>query len=289
MMGELKIGGIYLIQNLTEGEKRYCTEENLERLRKMRPIDDDFMRALFHDNIELVQQVLRIILSKDDLVVTEIKTQEDMKRITGARSICLDAYATDSMGKKYDIEIQRSSEGAGPHRARYHSSVMDVENLKAGQAFDELPDTYVIFITENDYFGEKKPVYVYRYEETETHRLLGDGTTIIYVNGEYTGDDLMGDLMHDFRSSDPKEMHIGILSETARYFKESEKGVSTMCKSMEELRDQSIALGIEKGKMESFCNLIRKGYITVSQAAETMEITEEEFQSKLYEAGFSLS
>ena len=52
-----------------------------------------------------------------------------MKRVTGARSICLDAYATDSTGKKYDIEVQRSDNGADPHRARYHSSMMDVENL----------------------------------------------------------------------------------------------------------------------------------------------------------------
>lgn len=49
-----------------------------------------------------------------------------MKRVTGARTICLDAYATDADGKKYDIEIQRADRGAGPHRARYHSSVMEM-------------------------------------------------------------------------------------------------------------------------------------------------------------------
>lgn len=31
-----------------------------------------------------------------------------MKRLVGARSICLDAYGTDSYGKKYDLEIQRA-------------------------------------------------------------------------------------------------------------------------------------------------------------------------------------
>lgn len=66
-----------------------------------------------------------------------------------------------------------------------------------------------------------------------------------------------------------------------------------MCKSMEELRDQSIALGIEqgieKGKIESLCSLIGKGYITVPQAAEAMEITEEELRKKLEKIGYSLS
>ena len=51
----------------------------------------------------------------------------------------------------YDLEIQRADHGADPHRARYHSSVMDVENLDAGQEFKELPDTYTIFITEKDF------------------------------------------------------------------------------------------------------------------------------------------
>ena len=66
-----------------------------------------------------------------------------MKRLVGARSICLDAYGVDSEDKKYDLEIQRLDYGAGKHRARYHSSSMDIENLDAGQEFDELPDTYM--------------------------------------------------------------------------------------------------------------------------------------------------
>ena len=74
-----------------------------------------------------------------------------MKRLAGARSICLDAYGVDTAGKKYDMEIQREDKGADPHRARYHSSVLDVENLDAGQDFNQLPDTYTIFIIENDF------------------------------------------------------------------------------------------------------------------------------------------
>lgn len=123
-------------------------QEDLQRLRGFRPIDDDFMRGLFKKNIPLAQFVLRIVTGKPDLVITSCDIQADMKRVTGARSICLDAYGSDNSGKKYDLEIQRADRGADPHRARYHSSVMDVENLDAGQDFKELPDTYTIFITE---------------------------------------------------------------------------------------------------------------------------------------------
>ena len=81
----------------------------------MRPMDDTFMRCLFKDNVALTELVLRIILNKKDLSVTKIETQADMKRVTGARSICLDAAATDSEGVKYDIKVQRASDGARPN------------------------------------------------------------------------------------------------------------------------------------------------------------------------------
>ncbi len=74
-------------------------QEDLHRLRLLRPIDDDFMRCLFKDNIPLAEFVLRIITDKPDLIITDCETQKDMKRLAGARSICLDAYGTDSAGK----------------------------------------------------------------------------------------------------------------------------------------------------------------------------------------------
>lgn len=76
------------------------------------------MRCLFKDNIPLAEFVLRIITEKQDLVITECETQKDMKRLAGARSICLDAYGTDSTGKRYDLEVQRQDKGADPHRAK---------------------------------------------------------------------------------------------------------------------------------------------------------------------------
>ena len=105
----------------------------------------------------------------------------------GARSICLDAYGTDSTGKKYDLEIQRADKGADPHRARYHSSVMDVENLDTGQEFSELPDTYTIFIVEKDLYGMSKPVYLIERINLDTGKPFEDGEHILYVNGEYRG------------------------------------------------------------------------------------------------------
>ena len=233
-----------------EQKKERRHQEDLQRLRGFRPIDDTFMRGLFKENLPLAQFVLRIITGKPDLVLTKCETQADMKRVTGARSVCLDAYATDSTGKKYDIEVQRSDNGADPHRARYHSSMMDVENLDEKQDYRELPDTYVIFITENDYYKAGKPVYVIQNMDLTLSQPFDDGAHILYVNGEYRDDSDIGKLMHDFNCTDADDMNFPILAEKTRYLKENPRGVSEMCKVMEDLRDESYAEGIETGKIE---------------------------------------
>lgn len=225
-------------------------QEDLQRLRGFRPIDDDFMRSLFKKNKELVQLVLRIITGKPDLQVESFETQADMKRVTGARTVCLDAYATDTTGKKYDIEIQRADRGAGPHRARYHSSVMDIENLDKGEQFEALPDTYTIFITEKDFFGEKEPIYQIQRMNLTTGKSFDDGVYILYVNGEYRGDSDVGKLMHDFNCTDASDMQIYLLAQRTRYLKETPEGVSEMCKEMEIMRDKSRAEGRAEGEMK---------------------------------------
>ena len=215
-------------------------QEDLQRLRLLRPIDDDFMRCLFKDNIPLAEFVLRIITDKPDLIITDCETQKDMKRLAGARSICLDAYGTDSAGKKYDLEVQRQDKGADPHRARYHSSVMDIENLHSGREFKELPDTYTIFIIEKDFYGQGEAVYPIERINLATGKFFEDGEHILYVNSEYRGDSAIGKLMHDFNCTRADDMNFELMANRTRYLKENPKGVSEMCKIMEDMRIESL-------------------------------------------------
>jgi len=248
----------------TEEEKH---QQDLERLRKLRPIDDDFMRCLFKDNIPLAQLVLRIITRKPDLIITECQTQKDMKRLGGARSVCLDALGTDTEGKKYDLEVQREDKGANPHRARYHSSVLDIENLDAGQEFSELPDTYTIFITEKDFFGMGEPVYFIERMNLTTGKPFADGEHILYVNGEYRGDSDIGRLMHDFNCTDAKDMNFELLADRTRYLKENPKGVGEMCKVIEDMRrEEREAGGLEKMRATAL-RMLKAGKNTLEEIA----------------------
>lgn len=245
-------------RNEREAERR--RQENLQRLRGFRPIDDTFMRALMKDDMPLAEFVLRIIMGKPDLRLVRFNTQDDLKQVTGARSVCLDVTATDNEGRKYDIEIQRAGSGAEPRRARYHSSVMDVEYLNAGQDFDELPETYVIFITEEDFFASGAAIYPIQRMNMVTGESFEDGEHILYVNGEYRGDDDLGRLMHDFNCNDPEDMNYRILADRARYFKTNSEGVGTMCKAMDDLRIESLREGEIKGREKQARDMAKKLY-----------------------------
>ena len=168
------------------------------------------------------------------------------------RSIILDIQAEDADGKIMDIEIQRSDRGSGVKRARFHSSMIDRTLLSKGEEFEDLVDTYVIFITENDKFGKGIPLYHIERKITEMdNALFGDGAHIVYVNGEYRNlEHPVGRLMHDFNCKEAKDIVNPLLAEEVRYLKETEGGRSQMCKLLEEMRKEVAIEAEAKGKAE---------------------------------------
>lgn len=133
-------------------------QEDLQRLRGFRLLDDDFLTKCFEGDTKYIQLVLRIVLEMPDLVVVDVHTQVFVENLLN-RSVRLDVLATDSKGRKINVEIQRADKGAGRKRARYNSSMMDANLLQKGENFDELPETYVVFITEHDVIGNGRPLY----------------------------------------------------------------------------------------------------------------------------------
>lgn len=240
--------------------------EFLQAIEKLRFIDDSFMVKVFED-IPCTEFLLRQILNREDLSVKSVQSQYGVKNLSG-RSVCLDIFAVDEAGKLYNIEIQRSSSGATLKRARYNSSLIDAHVTNPGDDFKDLCDVYVIFITENDVF--KKGLSVYHIEKVikETGEDVDDGSHIIYVNGTVRDETALGWVMHDFFCTDPKDMHYGIFSERAKFFKETKEGVSQMCQIMQDFWDKGFkkgeargeARGEVKGKREIAVELAKKGW-----------------------------
>ena len=243
--------------------------QDLERLKSLRYIDDDFMTVCLADNYEGIELILRIILGREGITIKTVRTQELLKNLQG-RSAILDVHAIDSTKKEFDVEIQRSDAGAGAKRARHNSSLLDAQILKPGDDTEDIPDSYVIFITENDVMKGKQPIYsVERYVTIGESRLLfNDGSHIIYVNGKYRGNDEIGKLMHDFSCTNPDDMNYEALAKKARYYKRDEKGVATMCKIMEDMRNEA---ALNRAKKTAI-HLIKLGKMSLEDIAEATEL-----------------
>ena len=250
-------------------EPRY--REYLKRIEAFRLIDDDFMNACFDNHPECAQLVLRILLDKPDLKVLEVRAQVYVTNL-GKRELRLDVLATDDSGKLYNIEIQRDDRGAGKKRARLHSSLLDAKWTDKGTDPEQIAETFVVFITEHDVLGRGLPVYHIERCILECGELFNDGAHILYANGAYRGDTPVGRLMHDFSCSKPSEMHYDVLANRARFFKESEKGVTTMCKAMEELRDDAFEEGRAEGREEGAIiiarDMLQSGEMSPEQVAK---------------------
>ena len=224
-------------------------QEDLQRLRGFRLLDDDFLTKCFEGDPKYIQLVLQIVLEMPDLVLSDVRTQVFVENLLN-RSVRLDILATDSTGRKINVEIQRADKGAGRKRARYNSSMMDANLLRKGEDFDKLPETYVVFITEHDVLGDGRSLYKIERYISGSSKKFEDGSHILYVNGEYRDETPIGRLMHDFSCTNPENMYYDELAERVRFFKESKEGVAIMCKAMEDMRNESIKAGIKEGRKE---------------------------------------
>ena len=263
---------------MQEAKRNVTSENDLQKIKELRLMDDDFFSEALDEKTEVVEYILNTILERDDIKVKSTKAQVEYKSAT-KRSIKLDIQAEDVNGRLMDIEIQRSDRGSGVRRARFHSSMIDRSLLSKGDDFEDLVDTYVIFITEKDKFGMGIPLYHIERKISEMdNALFGDGAHILYVNGEYRNlEHPVGSLMHDFNCKDAKDMVNPLLAEEVRYLKETEGGRSQMSRILEEMRNEvaekAKAEGKAEGNHEKAVNTALKMIAKKYEAEEIAEIT----------------
>jgi predicted transposase/invertase (TIGR01784 family) len=192
---------------------------------------DRFMTMAFDKPV--AQHILSVIMGKN-LIVKSVKSQPVEDNFF-SRSCRFDVLAEDSNGKIYNIEVQNSNEGAVPRRARYNCEKLDELVIRKGMAYNDYPETYVIFITQNDVLGDGLPIYHIRRHIEENGKLFDDGQQIIYVNGENTDTSTaLGQLMADMQQKDAAKISNKILADKMNILKKG-RTFETMCREIEKL------------------------------------------------------
>ena len=189
------------------------------------------------------------------------------------------------------MEIQQDNEGASPKRARYHSGLMDMNTLNPGQDFDELPESYVIFITRDDILGYGFPIYHIDRHIKEADDSFQDEAHIIYVNSRKQEDTELGRLMHDLYCKNADEMHSPVLAKRVHELKETQKGVELMCHEMEKIYSEGMESGekrgIEKGELkkakETALSMAEEG-MDIKMIARLVKISEDDIRKWIDES-----
>lgn len=258
----------------------------LARVRSMRLFDDEFMSAVFSDDIETTQLLIRILLNRNDLTVTKSMSQVQKTNLFG-KSVKLDVVAEDIFKTEYNIEIQRADAGAGARRIRYHQAMLDSHTLQKGGSYKDLPNLYIIFILEHDIFEKGLPVYrvnkILNIQDKDGNNLpFDDDCNIMYVNGEYKGDDPLGRLMHDFSTANADEMYYEELATRMRFFKQDERGVDMVSKIVEEYGDIRAAEALKQQTIDTVKNFFTNG-VTIEIIAKSLHMTVEQVQEIVQE------
>ena len=263
-------------------------------------MDDIFFNSFMENNNASMEYILNIIMDRYDLKVHSIRTQHTVPNLYG-RGVRFDVLATDQYGRVYDFEVQNANSGATPQRARYNSDMLDLIKMNAGDEFTELPETYVIFITAKDVLGYGLPIYHIERYITELNQPFNDKAHIIYVNGENNSDNPLGQLMRDFKQSNPDLIRAKILSDRMKYLKSTNEEVIKMCNIVEEYtakkvaeaaaeaaarsKEEGMREGIMQGEratnLNNIRNIMRNMHLSAEKAMEAIGIEQSQYKQYL--------
>ena len=144
-------------------------------------IRDAFLFAAVMTDQEICRKVLELSLGIP-IAEVQVQTEKTMAYHSEYHGVRLDVYAADENQTRYNVEMQVARQDYLPKRSRYYHSHLDMDALLAGEPYEKLPDTYVIFICDFDPFGDGLYRYYTRTSCEETGKMVDDGVVSIYLS-----------------------------------------------------------------------------------------------------------
>ncbi len=223
-------------------------EQGAEEIRRSNLFSDTFASIALEDRAAC-QYVIRKILGMEDLQVLQVKGQYRLMNLT-AKDAILDAFVQDSEGRLINVEIQRRDTVDHARRTRYYSSMIDKSCLDKGSEHRDLPDVYIIYISDGDLWGGGRTVYPIKKYLGDTGIPYDDGNYVIYVNAAVDDGSEVARMMQYFKTADPDDMSQGDLSSRVNFLKREKGGYEIMCEAAEKIYYHGIEQGREQGKAE---------------------------------------
>ncbi len=147
-------------------------------------IKDAFMFAAVMADEEQCRKFLEVALEMDILEV-QVVTERSFSYHPEYHGVRLDVLAEEKGTKRrFNVEMQVKKEVALDKRSRYYHAQMTMDTLLAGQNYEQLPDTYVIFICDFDPYKKGLYKYIARMRIDNIGDALSDGQITVVLSSK---------------------------------------------------------------------------------------------------------
>ena len=147
-------------------------------------IVDDYMFCTVMEDTQLCKELLSMVLKNKIGKIVNLSKQKPLKTQIASKGVRLDIIVEDEHGKLYDVEMQMTDQKNLPKRMRYYQCAIDNSALNKGRDYNDLPDTFIIFLCTFDYLQQYLPIYTITPSCRETGEIFNDGTVKIIVNSK---------------------------------------------------------------------------------------------------------
>ena len=245
---------------------------------------------------EAIQEILRVILDEDDLIVLESIEQ---KNITESifHGVILDCLCKLSTGELTNIEMQIEFKNAPVKRMRYNQSAMTIAHSPKDKYFDynKIPNIISIMFCEFDIFGSREPIYEIKRIVNGSDVICENGVREIYVNlTAETRENKLKELFNILKKIDYMNKQLfPNLTETKKKYNDLKGGDRIMSGLTREIYLDGYASGEKRGEergllegkaegilagmKELLIEMYNNNMVTKEYAANKLNISEEEF------------
>ena len=213
------------------------------------------------------------------------------------RGVRLDIYARDEKHTHYNVEMQTRRQADLGKRSRYYHSQIDMECLKKGLPYEELPNTFVIFICDFDPFGCGLYYYSFQNEcQEDTRAKLCDGNKTIFLSTKGKNKEQMPQSLVKFLKfveADLAESEEDFDDELVRQFQTSIRKIKTSREMgerymlfeelLKEERQEGLAQGRQENAREYILEVLAdKGEVPAALKESLCEVDSEEELKRLF-------
>ena len=158
---------------------------------------DDFMFCkIMENNADLCKELAELILGRQIGKIMPVESQKAIEITADGKGVRFDVYMEDDAQTLYDIEMQQVTARALPKRMRYYQGMIDLNQMERGAKYEDLKNSYIIFICCNQPFSDSsRHIYFVKNEcEGDPPFDYSDGAYKIILSAEGEEDDISEDM-----------------------------------------------------------------------------------------------